>query len=46
MFIDKDWVVCKKMVEGLWVVCGLDWNFGNEDRGEGYVGIVVKDNGD
>lgn len=34
------------MAEGLRVVRGPDWNLGNEDRGEGHVGTVVKDNGD
>jgi E3 ubiquitin-protein ligase mind-bomb len=34
------------MAEGLRVVRGPDWNLGNEDKGEGHVGTVVKDNGD
>lgn len=43
MFLGKDGV--RKMVEGLWVVCSFDLNFENDDKEEGYVGIVVKDNG-
>ena len=33
-------------VEGIRVVRGPDWSHGNEDKGEGHVGTVIRDNGD
>ena len=33
-------------VEGIRVVRGPDWNYGNKDGGEGHVGTVTQDNED
>ena len=33
-------------VEGIRVVRGPDWNYGDKDGGEGHVGTVTQDNED